>query len=184
MYEDVGDIHIIDNCLLDKDFSIIKNTMLGSDFPWYLCPTKVLYNKESIVEDKYNYQFTHIFYNNSTVRSDWFNIISPLVNLIVMPGKTTELVRIKANLLPATHDIILYDYHTDIDYSSEYDNFEKKTVVFYVNTNNGFTQFEDGTKVESIENRLVTFDTNIMHTGSSCTDQRTRCVINLNYVYK
>jgi hypothetical protein len=157
---------------------------LGSDFPWYLCPTKVLYTEPSTVADKYNYQFTHIFYNNSIVRSDWFNILSPLLKLIILPNKVTELVRIKANLLPCTDDIIVYDYHTDVDYSSEYDSFEKKTAVFYVNTNNGFTQFEQGTKVNSIENRLVTFDAGAKHTGSSCSDQRTRCVINLNYVYK
>lgn len=175
---------VVDSCLSNNDFAIIKNTMLGSDFPWYLCPTKVLYDEESTVEDKYNYQFTHIFYNNSIVRSDWFNILSPLLKLIILPGKTTELVRIKANLLPATHDIIQYDYHTDIDYSNEYDNFEKKTAVFYVNTNNGYTIFDNGTKIESVENRLLTFPAENKHTGSSCTDQRTRCVINLNYVYK
>lgn len=176
--------NITDNCLNNEDFAVLKDAMLGSDFPWYLCPTKVLYNEKSTVEDKYNYQFTHIFFNNSTVRSNWVNIIAPLFALINVPNKQTEIVRIKANLLPSTHDIILYDYHTDIEYTSEFDNFEKKTAVFYVNTNNGYTIFEDGTKVDSIENRLLTFNTNIMHTGSSCTDQRTRCVINLNYIYK
>jgi hypothetical protein len=158
--------------------------MLGSDFPWYLCPTKVLYDEKSTVEDKYNYQFTHIFVNNSAIRSNWVNIITPLVALIDIPDKQTEIVRIKANLLPATHDIILYDYHTDIDYPSEFDNFEKKTAIFYVNTNNGFTVFDNGAKINSVENRLLTFNVNDMHTGSSCTDQRVRCVININYIYK
>jgi hypothetical protein len=176
--------NIIDNCLSNENFAMLKNTMLGSDFPWYLCPTKVLYNQESTIEHKYNYQFTHIFFNNSTVRSEWVNVIAPLFALIDSPGAVTEIVRIKANLSPATHDTIIYDYHTDIDYTSEFDNYEKKTAVFYVNTNNGFTIFEDGTKIQSVENRLLTFDTNMMHTGSSCTDQRTRCVINLNYIKK
>lgn len=177
-------MNIIDNYLSTEDFNLLKNTLLGSDFPWYLCPTKVLYNEESIVEDKYNYQFTHIFYNNYVVRSDWFNIIAPLINPIVLPNKTIELVRIKANLLPATHDIIQYDYHTDVEYTSDFDNFEKYTAVFYVNTNNGFTILADGTKIESIENRLVSFSSDTEHAGSSCTDQKTRCVINLNYIYK
>ena len=176
--------NIRDNYLSTEDFDLLKNTLLGSDFPWYLCPTKVLYDKESIVEEKYNYQFTHIFYNNYTVRSDWFNIIAPLVIPIVIPGKTIELVRIKANLLPATHDIIQYDYHTDIEYTNDFDDFEKNTAIFYVNTNNGFTMFANGTKVESVENRLVAFSADNQHTGTTCTDQRTRCVINLNYIYK
>ena len=55
------------------------------------------------------------------------------------------------------------------------------TSIFYVNTNNGYTEFEDGTKVESVENRLVTFSLNMKHRGTSCTDEKTRVVINFNY---
>ena len=40
---------------------------------------------------------------------------------------------------------------------------------------------EDGTKVESIGNRLVTFDSHIKHSGTSCTDQKYRLVLNMNY---
>ena len=40
---------------------------------------------------------------------------------------------------------------------------------------------EDGTKVESIANRMVTFPSNMKHKGTSCTDERTRVVINFNY---
>ena len=56
-----------------------------------------------------------------------------------------------------------------------------KTSIFYVNTNNGYTLFEDGTKVESVANRMLTFPTNMKHTGTSCTDSQTRIVINFNY---
>ena len=56
------------------------------------------------------------------------------------------------------------------------------TSIFYMNTNNGYTEFEDGTKVESIANRIVSFPFNMEHTGTSCTDEQTRIVINFNYV--
>ena len=55
------------------------------------------------------------------------------------------------------------------------------TSIFYINTNNGYTKFENGEKVESVANRMVTFSTNLKHTGTSCTDERTRVVINFNY---
>ena len=55
------------------------------------------------------------------------------------------------------------------------------TAVFYVNTNNGYTIFESGEKVSSVENRMVIFDSNILHTGTTCTDERVRCVLNFNY---
>ena len=43
------------------------------------------------------------------------------------------------------------------------------------------TIFEDGKKVESVANRMLTFPANMKHTGTSCTDEKTRVVINFNY---
>ena len=55
------------------------------------------------------------------------------------------------------------------------------TSIFYVNSNNGYTVFEDGTKVESVANRFVSFPANMKHKGTSCTDEKIRVVINFNY---
>ena len=55
------------------------------------------------------------------------------------------------------------------------------TSIFYINTNNGWTKFKDGCKVECIENRMVIFDSNIEHAGFSCTDQKRKVVVNFNY---
>ncbi len=56
------------------------------------------------------------------------------------------------------------------------------TAIFYMNTNNGYTYFEDGTKVESVENRLVVFPSYFSHAGATCTDEQRRVVININYI--
>ena len=53
-----------------------------------------------------------------------------------------------------------------------------------MNTNNGYTKFENGTKVESVANRMLTFSANMKHTGTSCTDEKRRIVINFNYYRK
>ena len=37
-------------------------------------------------------------------------------------------------------------------------------------------------KIESIENRLVVFDSKTMHSGSTTNDSKARFVINLNYI--
>ena len=55
------------------------------------------------------------------------------------------------------------------------------TSIFYVNTCNGYTHFEDGTKVDSVANRLITFPTQTKHGGACCTDTVARIVINFNY---
>jgi hypothetical protein len=164
--------NITDHCLNDKDFLLLKTTLLGADFPWFLNSSKVF--KNSIIEDRFNYQFTHTFYHDYTGSSNWMNVIAPLISFI----NPSAIVRIKANLIPVTNKIILYDYHVDEP------NFNGETAVFYVNTNNGYTQFKNETVVSSIENRLVTFNSSLLHAGTSCTDEKVRCVINLNYYKK
>jgi hypothetical protein len=59
-----------------------------------------------------------------------------------------------------------------------------KTAVFYLNTNNGYTYFENNEKVLSTENTFVEFDSHIMHGGTTCTDQLKRMMINFNYIPK
>ena len=54
------------------------------------------------------------------------------------------------------------------------------TSILYLNTNDGYTEFEDGTKIESIENRWVSFPEDTKHRGTSCTNERVRVVINFN----
>ena len=55
------------------------------------------------------------------------------------------------------------------------------TSILYFNTCNGWTEFMEGPKVRTIENRLVTFPTCYYHSGVTCTDQESRVVINFNY---
>jgi hypothetical protein len=56
------------------------------------------------------------------------------------------------------------------------------TLILYMNTNNGYTEFEDGMKVESVANRIVSFPEETKHRGTSCTDEKIRMVINFNFL--
>lgn len=161
---------VFDNFLDQEDFDILKTTMEGPNFPWYFNDGVLTIGETSLEQ----YQFTHTLYNFNTQKSDYFNLFLPLLNKI----SPISIVRIKANLNPRTNNIYEHGYHTDYLDSTE----NQKTAVFYINTNNGYTIFEDETKVESLENRLVVFDTNMLHSGSTCTDQKRRIVVNLNYL--
>ena len=94
-----------------------------------------------------------------------------------------SILRIKANLLTRTPNIVKNTFHVDIDNLENSSETIKQwtTSIFYMNTNNGYTKFEDGTKVESVANRFISFPANLKHTGTSCTDEKTRVVINFNY---
>ena len=85
-------------------------------------------------------------------------------------------MRAKANLLTITPKIKQFDFHTDFD-----DKENLTTAILYLNTCNGYTIFKDGTKVESFANRFVEFDSKLEHTGTTCTDENVRVVINFNY---
>jgi hypothetical protein len=163
------DIEIIDNFLDKESFENIKNTMFSSDFPWFYNKTKVSKNEEQNLD---NFQFTHSFYDSYTINSNFFNLLNPIIKKV----NPISIARIKANMTMRTQDILEYGYHTDYTTSTNL-----KTAVFYLNANNGYTKFKDGDSVDSIENRMLIFDSQMLHTGTSCTDQRFRSVINFNF---
>ena len=76
----------------------------------------------------------------------------------------------------ATPEIIETYMHTDIN---DVENW--KTALFYLNTNDGYTKFEHGEKVETVANRLVIFDGDILHCGTTHTNEKYIPVINFNY---
>lgn len=173
----MSDVTVIDNFLDSKSFEDIQETMMGREFPWYWAHS-VVYTKHEpdnrqnlLCDEIYNFQFTHIFFQGNEVKSKYYNNIVPLLNKL----ECTGVFRIKANLNPIKpRDIVEHEYHVD-NHVTPY------TSIFYLNTNNGYTIFKDGTKIESVENRMVTFKTSFYHTGSSCTNQKRRVVINFNY---
>jgi alpha-galactosidase/6-phospho-beta-glucosidase family protein len=166
---DKNDYEIIDNFLEINDFNRIKDILMGQYFPWYFNDF-VLDEEDKKIKQ---YQLVHNFYNDYTQTSNYLEVLEPIISKI----KPLELLRIKANLNPIAENQIEHGYH--VDYENSLSN--QKTAVFYINTNNGYTLFEDGTKVESVENRFVSFKTSINHTGSTCTNENRRVLINFNY---
>lgn len=166
-------MQVIDNFLSENDFRAIQTVLLGSNFPWYLNSIKVNRDKTS-VDERFNYQFVHGFYTDYAPKSQYAELLNPIISQL----NPSALLRIKGNLTPNTDKIVEFDYHRDFD--SPY-RFDGMSAVFYVNTNNGYTMFETGEKVSSVQNRIVIFDSSVLHTGTTCTDEKVRCVLNFNY---
>ena len=169
---------IYDNFLDEQNFLSIKNIMMGDSFPWFFNEKKTSLNSSAIFlngekADEYDFQFTHTFYKDMVPWSEQYGLVLPLVEKI----GAKALVRIKANLTTKTTSRVYYGNHTDSNDAPQ----NLKTAVFYINNNNGVTAFKDGPEIQSIENRLVIFDTNLVHTGTSCTDEKTRCLVNINF---
>ena len=160
------EVTVIDNYLDEDNFKNISETMSSDMFPWFFNEEKIYHTSKNSL---FNYQFTHTFYNESKINSDCFNILHPLLEK--MEAKT--LVRIKANLNPISHKLIKYELHKDQEYIC-------KGAIYYINENNGYTMFGNE-KIESKQNRIVFFDSNIEHSGTNSTDCKNRMVINFNY---
>jgi len=50
-----------------------------------------------------------------------------------------------------------------------------------INTCNGFTVLEDGTKIESKRNRLLLIDGSTKHASTTCTDAQIRVNVGVNF---
>jgi len=130
------------------------------------------------VEDELdNFLFIHPFYEELQPKSPFMKELTPILELI----QPLAIYRITANLLTRLPTIVENTPHTDIGPMSDEKLKQWTTSIFYINTNNGYTKFEDGTKVESVANRMLTFPTNMKHSGTACTDQKYRIIINFNY---
>jgi len=168
-----AEITVYDNFLTQQEFDHVQSVMLGGDFPWFFSKTKV---KSVNPDDLRNYQFTHMVYDNYVPMSQFWRELDPLIRRI----NAQAWLRTKCNLTPRMDEHFEYGFHVDID------DFHGKTAVFYVNDNNGNTLFKrEGQPLLELSakaNRLVGFDSQIEHTGESCTDAKVRCLINLNFL--
>lgn len=157
---------VIDNFLPQDKFLLLKNTMESYDFPWQFSDDINHPNEKKVF---YKSQYIHMFDSiENRFKSIHCHLIEPIVNFL----SPSKIIRIKSNSLPKTKKIIRCGWHIDSTANTLY------SAIFYVNTNDGYTEFKDGVKINSIENRLAVFESNIIHSATTCTTDNRRIIIN------
>tara|TARA_R100001463_G_scaffold1691_1_gene7395 strand:- start:288 stop:773 length:486 start_codon:yes stop_codon:yes gene_type:complete len=161
-------MNIYKNFLSKNEFKELEDRVMGDNMPWYF--------NDSVVLKKDDYfQLVYVFVKpGGEINCEDF--IMDLLKPFVKKLNIKKFFKVKANLLTRTNKIIEHGMHIDDDRHTR-----GKTGIFYLNTCDGYTKLEDGTKIKSEKNKYVEFDCNIKHTGSSCTNKKRRVVINLNY---
>ena len=160
---------IIDDFLDEDAFKVIHQYLTADDFPWYF--------SDSIANQKRGldqFQFCHLFYDISKpYLQNYSSFLTPLFNKL----QAKYILRVKANCRPRTTQGVLSDYHVDMSLNQQ-------TAIFYLNTNNGYTKFQDNSfpDVPSVANRLLTFYGGLKHCGCSATDSNYRILLNINYI--
>ena len=166
-----GNIKIEDNFLDQKEFDKLQQILMGnSTFAWY-------YLDKIVSDGDERFQFIHLFYASSQWQNEGI-----ILQEIAKKIEPAILVKINAKLITQTPNIVQNKFHVDLADFLSIDLLKKATTsIFYINTNNGYTIFKDGTRVESVANRMVSFPANMEHAGTSCTDENIRVLLNFNY---
>ena len=163
--------HEIRENFLDQEYFNKLNALIcwsAGNFAWYLCKV-VGHQTGNRLHDWY---LSHVVYSSANPRSSVYEDLRPFLNQI---PDLKAILRVKVNFYPPTPEVITYTPHVDYDY-------EHKGALFSLNTCDGFTGLEDGTKVDSIENRILFFNPQTPHSASSTTSPKGRFNINVNYL--
>ncbi len=182
-------VEVYDNCLDNEVFKKIQTELLSDRFAWFyneiIVPSELAILKGSPIEGRDTdlgvYRFVHRFY---MVLSGYIfswptetKLITPALQIL----DPRAWVRVDASLGYPTTEHACGGWHYDINDGNKLPDPRIKSAILYFNTNNGYTLFETGDKIKSVENRLIIFPCDIFHTGVTQTDTKTRVLLNFNF---
>ena len=156
---------IIENALNKNDLEYIQSIHGGLDMPWS-------YNDGVASTNDGNFQFVVPVWTTLHFNRTAFDAASSILNII----SPEFLLKIKTNLRTKTDTIQQSIMHNDSNIPGSL------TAIFYLNTCDGYTIFNDGDKIHSVENTLIIFPGRLLHCGTTCTNENRRLVININYM--
>ena len=139
----------VNDVLSTEDFEKLRNRIMDKSFPWYYYDYVVGDAMAKPGTSEYQQQFVHQFQEHSrivTPEQNW-EILMPIFAVL----NPINFVRIKANLIPKTDKVVVHGYHVDTIHPCSL------TAIFYVNTNNGYTEFKNGVQTPSVANSMVIF---------------------------
>jgi len=175
---------IFDNALDKNYFEYLNQKILhsGPKFQW------MFNEKVATVEDDPNdeqFYFVQSFYGNNNIENPFYYELKPLFDFLDVKA----MIRARAIMYTNQGKQIIHGSHIDF-------NFDHKAALLYMNTCNGFTlmcdddrdrdtdttaRYEQGNKVMSVENRIAIHNGAVPHCSSTCTDDRKRIVLAINY---
>ena len=170
---------VIDNFLDEKYFDSLvtlftdKTKKGNTIMPWFF-QSSIVYGEghKNWPEDQGKlFYMAHMIYHRNVPASPHYDDLIPLLNKL----DARCVLRIKANLFPNTE--ILHEHPMHADYS-----FFHSAAVLSLNTCDGYTKLKDGTKIDSVANRILLFDASEKHCSTTTTNVPARINININYI--
>tara|TARA_R100000458_G_C8142987_1_gene153421 strand:+ start:139 stop:648 length:510 start_codon:yes stop_codon:yes gene_type:complete len=167
---------VIENFLPQATFDEFQKIILSNKAKFNII-TNVDAQPDAIPQEEYwSWYLIHMVYWNDSPYSDWFQ---PIYNEFIPRLRGLKifksLMRIKINAFPYTETI--HEHNKHVDYT-----FKHLGAIYYLNTCDGYTKLKDGTKIDSIANRLLIFDASEPHQSTTTTTARLRYNINFNFL--
>ena len=176
------EVKIVDNFLPLEEFKQLKYLIEESgEFPFYF--QSVVAAQEGVTStDKkrldirkqyWNWYQIHGLYRDGQPCSEYCD---PICSMFIHRFEgLRSFLRAKVNFYPYTRRIREHLPHRDM-------NDKHTAAIFSLNTCDGFTRMENGSKVSSVENRIVFFDGSTSHNSSTTTTASARLNINFNFL--
>ena len=170
-------IEVIENFLKEEDFKYLQKFFLSPRSQWRFIDFVVSREQDNQNKDGY---FVHSFTDLHPLTlqerftvSPNIDVLSKIIEEIKKKLNFRQILRIRSSLFPRREYQEPDAFH--VDYK-----FEHKVCIFYINTNNGYTLFKSGEKIDSVANRLLIFDGLKEHSTVVQTDTPARYIINFN----
>ncbi len=173
---------ILDNFLNKTHFDELQAKVMGRYFPWFYYDTIVTEAERGQIGNQF-FNMHMLYDNDRPTFNTSFELMEPILNKLYERDddyKLKSLVRVKINSYPNQNKFIEHSMHQDFP-PSDLHTITYKSCLFCLNTCDGYTKLEDGTKIDSIANRAILFDTTKPHCSTNTTDQPRRVNINFNY---
>ena len=161
-------IEFYDDFLSKGEYDELYSLVNGYHFPWYYT-SNITHNTAA---DSNLCYLVHLFYYHNRPLSEFYD---SHINMFLEKLKAKTFIRVKANFYPGQKQLTQHEPHIDYHY-------EHKAAIYCINTCDGYTSFKNGEKINSVANRLITFDGNIEHASTDCTNATARININFNYL--
>ena len=172
------DLKVIDNFLSDDEFNLLVSNTIGRNDGQQV-QFRVVSNVENYgaeIEEYWSWYMVNMIYLNDSPQNE---ICGKIYEMFIPKFKQLvnfkTLIRIKMNAYPYTNVVKEHKGHIDFEY-------EHVGAVFSLNTCDGYTKFSDGTKSESIANRIVFFDASKKHSSTTTSNAKLRYNINFNFI--
>jgi len=151
-------------------FEKIKNLIMNPDFPWR--------RKDSMIHDAKDGQiyFSYYFYNFFLPKSEFYaSYIIPILKKL----KAEAPIQVRSNMFVSAL-FKASDWHRDYE-------FPCKSAILYLNDCDGGTELKINNKITFIKaeaNKMLVFDTPILHRPITSQQEPIRYIINFNYFTK